>query len=283
MYEEQLQRGLSMEQITAIKEFWDFKGSDDMLEDLKPVRPYYRAVRNEKVDTSLAASYKSDDQAGNIVTCDVTESSDDKHRLELKTLRFAPPTRKIVTDIASTETNQRGRNALEDGPVEESQEDGEEEAEEEGSDASQDEEADEGEKRGEEDEEDSEERGGAEQKSFKDSANEDATGTGTDSKLGMSKASLLNSGVTGTMMEDQSAGVFMEVTAMDPLPWQQVKQAIGRARQTATYKEAMSKEDRGDVEDENDPRRRQQLKNAGYGTKDSPGQAVGMCSVFGLD
>lgn len=278
--EEQLQRGLSMEQIKAIREFWDFKGSDDMLEDWKPVRPYYRAVRDEKVDTSLAAGYKSDEQAGNIVTCDVTESSDDKNRLELKTLRFAPPTRKVATGITSTDTNRRGQNALEDGPVEESQEDGEEEAEEVGSDAGKDEEAEEREKEGEED--DSEEEGGVELQDSKESANEDFTVTQTDSKLGMSKQSLLNSGVSGTMMEDQSAGVFMELTAMDPLPWQQVKAAIGRARQSNTYKEALSKEAHEDADDENDPRRRQQRKKAGYGTRESPGQAVDMCSVFGL-
>eukprot|EP00930_Biecheleria_cincta_P046754 TRINITY_DN32291_c0_g1_i1.p1 TRINITY_DN32291_c0_g1~~TRINITY_DN32291_c0_g1_i1.p1 ORF type:complete len:1952 (+),score=266.76 TRINITY_DN32291_c0_g1_i1:448-6303(+) len=272
---EQLQRGLSMEQIKTIREFWDFRSSDEMLEDWKPVKPYYRAMRDEKVDTSLAGGYKSDEHGGNIVVCDVTESSDDKHRLALKTLQFAPPTRKAV----QADAKQKHQHALEDGPLAESQEGVEEKAEEE-SHLSKDEESEGGEIEGEDGA--SEEEGGEQHKALKESANEDASATVTESKFEMSKTSLLNSGVSGTMMEDQSAGVFMELTAMDPLPWGQVKAAIGRARQSDKYKRAADKGGHDGAEDGNDARKRQHRSNTGYGTRENPGQSVDVCSAFGL-
>lgn len=67
-------RGLSPEQVYAIRNFWNFNGSDELIADLEGKMPYHIALRGEKADPSLASRYHASQQGGNVVSEKITEA-----------------------------------------------------------------------------------------------------------------------------------------------------------------------------------------------------------------
>eukprot|EP00434_Breviolum_minutum_P012325 symbB.v1.2.010862.t1/scaffold716.1/size187362/15 len=83
-------RGLSPEQVYALRNFWNFQGSDELIADLEGKLPYHIALRGETPDASLASRYHSSQQGGNPVSEKVFEARmyGDEERSEVHTLKL---------------------------------------------------------------------------------------------------------------------------------------------------------------------------------------------------
>jgi len=277
--EEVNEHGLTVQQVKAMQEFWQFQGSEQILQDLKPIKNYHQAMRDEKVDTSLASKYGADGQGGNKVVCNVTEDTDRKTRtrMELKTLQFAPPERKIMAQVGNPEadikqmiqdglsTNNAAQEAKE---VDEKKEEAEEKSEE-------------------SDEDDSDASETDQKKSAFDPTSSQASGDGNSDK-NKSFTSLLAGGVMGTMMESQA--INMEIVDIEPPDPKAVKEAVERAKETETYRDAMEKL-KEHLDDEQDPRynRRKKHEHDEHDhehhdeqnhLQEREGRAVDMCALF---
>eukprot|EP00913_Durusdinium_trenchii_P030735 g28788.t1 len=103
-----LERGLSPEQVYAIRDFWNFKGADELIEDLEGKIPYHVALRGEKADPSLASRYYASERGwslsavwevcGNVVSEKIAEVRlhGEEERSEVHTLKLHPPSRKMI-------------------------------------------------------------------------------------------------------------------------------------------------------------------------------------------
>jgi len=277
------ENGLTVQQVQAIQEFWQFQGSEEIVQDLKPIKNYHQAMRDEKVDTSLASKYGADGQGGNKVVCNVTEDMDRKTRvrMELKTLHFAPPERKKMTQAGKPEAaiNQQMiqdalRLATNDAAQEAKEADDKKEEAEEKSEES--------------DEDDSDDDSETDQKTPAfDPTSSQASGVSGNSDKNKSFTSLLAGGVMGTMMESQA--INMEIVDIEPPDPKAVKEAVERARETETYRDAMEKL-KEHLDNEQDPRhnRRKKHDNEHHHEhhdeqnhlQEREGRAVDMCTLF---
>ncbi|CAJ1462025.1 unnamed protein product [Effrenium voratum] len=92
-----MHRGLDVEQVQAIREFWNFAGAEELVAEYAEKRPYH-AQRFEEGDPSLAARYLCTPSAGNEVKEKVSELRlyGDEEKSEIHTLKFRPPARSAL-------------------------------------------------------------------------------------------------------------------------------------------------------------------------------------------
>eukprot|EP00931_Biecheleriopsis_adriatica_P027762 TRINITY_DN16635_c0_g1_i1.p1 TRINITY_DN16635_c0_g1~~TRINITY_DN16635_c0_g1_i1.p1 ORF type:complete len:2753 (+),score=429.40 TRINITY_DN16635_c0_g1_i1:119-8377(+) len=281
-------RGITLEQLMAMKEIWDFQGADELLAPWNPVMSYHQAMKLERVDTSLAGKYLSDDHAGNRVVESVVKTTDEKRKLmiESHTLKLQAPGRarklnKSTNQLAIKEgPPSEGSSASGSGSPPPELEDGEQV------------DADLARLRFlaeeiiepvEEDQSDEESESGSDEAGGEKKDNEDGKQEGQlKVQAGPSGASksLLTS--EGGLMEQNSLNV-MSVDDIPPVSVKQVRQAVEQARQRPLYQKAVAKVNREDVDEANDPKRRihaMQLERAQKDLAESSGRAVNTCAMF---
>jgi len=213
-----LERGMTAEQVFAIRQVWNFEGSEQILADWEEKKPYRVALRSDKGDPTLASRYKSDEAGGNIVRekiAQVREYSEDPEaaRLEVHTLKFRPPSRRRVKMEI---------------PPSESEEDSDEDGREDGSEDEEDAAVEEGEQG---EDADASSESAVEEEEEAESSSSESLAASHSHKTGLSSA--LDDGILETHLT--SLVSTHELAQIPDLDADEIRAAVQRAKEMPEY------------------------------------------------